>query len=104
MEELFTIIVEYLQTLGYTAIIEDGVIKATHPRNAWFWVVPVNNGALFRALFNKGPNTATDELGYLRFIARANQSSIVSRFNDMQNVLSVEAWFPNCPNREAIET
>jgi hypothetical protein len=102
MEELQRVIADYLRTIGYTAVIEDGVVKAMHPRNSAFWVVPMNSGVLFRTLFQKGPNTAAHELDYLRFLAWANRMCIVSRFNDLQNALSVEAWFPSCTTTDVI--
>jgi len=102
MDELFRAIAGHLRTLGYTAIIEEGIVKATHPQNAAFWVVPINGGALFRALFVKGRNADADELGYLRFLAQANRMSIVSRFSDVGDMLSVEAWFPNCLDQSMI--
>ena len=62
----------------------------------------MNNGVLFRTLFVKSPNIAGDELGYLRFLSWANRMCIVSRFNDLPNALSVEAWFPNWPHQDGI--
>lgn len=103
MEELLRAIDENLRAAGYTTVIEEGIVKARHLRNAAFWVLPVSEGALFRALFQVGPNGTADPSGLLQFVNHANQTAIVSRFAIWTSILSVEAWFPNCYERQRFE-
>lgn len=95
MDELFNAIAEHLRSTGYDVIVEDGIIKASDPERIEFWVLPIGEGAFFRTLVSKGPETRSNEVEYLKFLVKANRNSIVARFTDFETSLAIEAWFPN---------
>jgi hypothetical protein len=100
-EDFLSTIARHLEYFGYSAPIEDAIIKVTKPDAAIFWVLPLNDGALFRALFQMAPSAAQNPADFLKFVNRANRLSLVSRFTAWPTFLSVEAWFPNCSDRRA---
>lgn len=96
MEELLKAIAGHLEFFGHTAVLEDGVLKVTHPQRPYFWVIPSNEGALFRTLFRGGPAAQNEPAELASFLNRANAYCVVARYVYRENFLSFEAWFPNC--------
>jgi hypothetical protein len=104
MDDLLRAVASHLEFFGYTAKLEGGIVKASHPERPHFWVFPINQGAFFRSLFKIGPAALSAPSEFSAFLNRANADSIVSRFVEREGFLSVEAWFPNAYNKKAFES
>jgi hypothetical protein len=99
MDELLKSISEHIASYGYHSQIEDGILKVSHETRAHFWVLPSNAGVLFRTLFATGPIAQENPADFLKFLSDANNLSTVGRYTVRDNLLSIEAWFPNCYDR-----
>jgi hypothetical protein len=104
MADVLSSIATQLEYLGYNAVIEDGILKATHAERPHFWVFVVGQGLLFRSLFQIGPAASANPTEFLSFLNRVNANCIVSRFCVKQGFLSIEAWFPNWYDKKAFDS
>jgi hypothetical protein len=95
-EKLFESIANHLGFFGYTVTSGTTHLIASHPTKTNFWVLPVNTGALFRALFRTGNGAKNDRNGFLAFLNDANSLCVVSRYSVNDDIMSVQSWFPDC--------
>jgi len=86
---------KHLLDLGYAVQTEKEILKVSHPDRYKFWVIDVGPGTLFRTLFKLGRPADSDSAEFLRFMNRANDDAIITRFSTREGFLAVEAWFPD---------
>src|SRR5438552_401662 len=101
--DLFRSLMDHLRYYGYEMHSEDGILKPVEIASdrLYFWVLPINRGATFRAVFRFGPAVREDPTGFSRFLNEANQTAVVSRFVASEEYIAVEAWFPPAYSKDA---
>ncbi len=104
MADVLSSIATHVEYLGYNAVVEEGILKATHSERPHFWVLPVGQGLLFRSLFQIGQAASANPTEFLGFLNRVNSNCVVSRYCIKHGFLSVEAWFPNWYDKKAFDS
>jgi hypothetical protein len=103
MEPLLESIANDLPVFGYTAASQkqdlDGheieILVCTHPTKPHFWVMPLGEGAFFRALFRLGQRAETDAAGLLGVLNDCNTRCIAARcFRLGTKNLAIGGWYP----------
>lgn len=74
-------------------------MKANHPNSVYVWVLPVDDGALLRAVFKPGDATETHRQEFLDFVNRANSDAQLTRYLWRHGYFVAEAWFPGIYER-----
>src|SRR5438105_3818388 len=103
MNELFKQISAHIEFFGYSVQYDEGVLKTTHASKPFFWVYSLAGGALFRAIFGLGAGAA-DRGALLDFLNQANGITVVSRYRTLQNLMAVEAWYPDSYSKKSFGT
>ena len=103
MESLFRNIAEYLRSLNFEMVVEDGIIKASRSDFYYFWIIPIQGGALIRTLFTPGEAAKHRRGDFLEFVNRINGEMTITRFVWKSDFLAAEAWFPDQYERNAFE-
>jgi hypothetical protein len=95
MEALFRNISEHLRSLNFETVVEHGIIKASRPDFFYFWIIPIQGGALIRTLFTPGEAAKRQPRDFLAFVNRINEEATITRFVWKADFLAAEAWFPD---------
>jgi hypothetical protein len=80
------------------------ILRVSHPTKPYLWVIPIDPGALLRAVFSVNAEAKQNSAGFLAFLNAANQTAVVARYWVHEETLAVAAWYPSPYNKQTFGT